>query len=279
MPEAIELATAVSSTVSAHVGDGGLDRVLGHPVDTRDDSVRRTGPVVVEHPHADDLRGLRDTVRAACDSARDMRAVAVAVLRGAVVVDGVVAVGGAAAEVGVGDPDAGVDDVRGDARAGAVRVGVRRAERQARLVDPVQAPGRVGLGGGDADLLVLDHLGDRGVGGEPLGLGLAHLGGVAVERLLVGALDLAAVLGGQGLALLGVAAEARVLVEDDDVAVLDGAFRVGAEDHALGGYGCRGRGGDGRGAERHDGGRGDDARDGGGASAAASGGIRGGVHH
>ena len=64
-------------------------------------------------------------------------AVAVAVVGVVVVVDGVEARGGAAAEVVVGDADTGVDDVRGDALAGGVRVGVRRCHRRSR-------PGRSG---------------------------------------------------------------------------------------------------------------------------------------
>lgn len=78
--------------------------VLGHPVDARDDLLGGAGALVVEHAYADDVRLLRDTVRGTGEGARDVRAVAVPVVRLLVAVDRVEAVGGAALEVVVADP-------------------------------------------------------------------------------------------------------------------------------------------------------------------------------
>ncbi|MFJ8995053.1 hypothetical protein ACIRQH_32185 [Streptomyces sp. NPDC102279] len=80
-------------------------------------------------------------------------AVAVAVVR-CVVVDRVEAGGGAVAEVLVADADAGVDAVRGDARARRVGVGVLGVAGGGALVDAVQPSGRrVVLGRVDVDFL------------------------------------------------------------------------------------------------------------------------------
>jgi hypothetical protein len=112
--------------------------------------------------------------------AGDDRAVAVAVALG--VVDDVGAGGGAALELGVGDVDAGVQDV--DRHAGAVGVGpVGAVEREQALVDAVQAPALggtrrdrgaravVGLGEHGAHVVGFD--GEHAVGGEEA----AHLVG------------------------------------------------------------------------------------------------------
>src|SRR5690606_39585335 len=112
--------SAVGAAAEGHVGDGRLDRGAGHPVDAGDHLGGGAGAGVVQHPDGDDLRLLGDAVGAARDRAGHMGAVAVAVLGDVVVVDGVVAVGGATAEVVVRDAHAGVDDVRGDALTGLV---------------------------------------------------------------------------------------------------------------------------------------------------------------
>ncbi len=183
---------------------------------------------------------------AARDRAGDVGAVTVAVLGGVVVVDRVVAVGGAAAEVAVGDADAGVDDVRRHTLPGRVRVGVGAVQREVPLVDPVQAPGgRGGLGAGDAEGAVLDHRGDGRVGGEALGLGLGRTDLVAVQGLGVGPLDVGAVLLRQGTALGGTGT-GLVRLEGHDVAAGDGVRGALVLDAAFGrGPGrARGEGGD-----------------------------------
>src|SRR5690606_23045272 len=229
---------AVRAAAEGHVGDGRLDRVPRDPVDACDDLGGGAGARVVQHPHADDLGLLGHAVGAARDGAGDVGAVAVAVLGGVVVVDGVVAVGGTAAEVAVRDAHSGVDDVRRDALTGRIRVGVRVVERQVLLVDPVQAPGgRVRLGAGDVEGAVLDDRGDGRVGGETLRLGLGRLDLVAVQGLGVGPLDVGTVPLGDGPALRGVGA-GLVRLQGHDVAAGDGVRRALVLDAAFG----RGRG-------------------------------------
>src|SRR5262249_58092106 len=135
--------------------------------------------VTVQHLHRDQAHALGHAVLRPADGAGDVGAVPVAV--GVVGVHRVVAPGGPAAEGGVGDPDAGVDDVGVHvARRGVVRVAV--VQRQVALVDAVQPPGRrVGLGGEQVHLGVGLDVGHPRVGGQPAGLGLAHVRPVTMQ--------------------------------------------------------------------------------------------------
>ncbi|GAA3039692.1 hypothetical protein GCM10020000_17580 [Streptomyces olivoverticillatus] len=176
-----------------------------------------------------------------------MRAVAVAVVRLVVVVHGVEAVRRAATEVLVADAHAGVDDVRGDALTRGVRVGVLAVALGLGLVDAVQTPGRRRLlRGVDAEPVVLHHLGDGRVGGEPLRLGAVETAGrEAVNGRGVGAVHLAAVPLGKVLAFRGEGMRAlgtRIVLEHDDVAAIDRALGVRAIDGAFGGRRAGGQG-------------------------------------
>src|SRR4051794_30937643 len=115
-----------------------------HPVHALDHPGDGAGAVAVQHPHRDQLDLLGHAVGGTADGAGDVRAVAVAVLGAVAVVDDVVARLHPASEVLVGGPDAGVDDVGGDALAG-LGPAVVVVQRQRVLVDAVQTPaGRVG---------------------------------------------------------------------------------------------------------------------------------------
>ncbi len=177
----------------AHVGDGRLDRVGGDPVDARDHLAVGAAATAVEHPHRDELHLLRHAVGGAADRARDVGAVAVAVDAVLAVADLVDADARPAAEVGVRGQDAGVDDVGVHARA-VGRVAVRVVERQGRLVEAVETPRRRRrLRGVDVHVAVLLHAGDRRVVGDLARLRRAHPRGVAVQRVAVDPLHLAAV--------------------------------------------------------------------------------------
>ena len=126
----------------AHVGDGGRRRVGGDPVDPGDHAGGRARAGAVQHPHRDQATSLATPYVAPpmvpatwvpCPLQSSRRAA----------VDGVEAVGRPATEVGVGEADAGVDDVHlHPGRAG--RRGRPGRGAAAGLVDPVQTPRRVG---------------------------------------------------------------------------------------------------------------------------------------
>lgn len=223
----------VGVPAQAHVRHRRLRRVARHPVDARHHLLRGALARVVEHPDRDDLGLFGDPVRGARDRTGDMGAVAVVVLGAHVVVDGVVAVGSAPAEVLVRDVDAGVDDVRGDALPGRVRVGVGGVQRETPLVDPGQTPGgRVRLGGVELQRPVLRHLGDGRVRGEPPGLPLRQLCGVPVQRGVVRAADLSAGAFDHAPAPRGTGRRAGG-VEEDEVARGDGSRRARVADGPL----------------------------------------------
>ena len=107
----------VDAAAEAHVRHGRLDgSFAGDPVDAGDDLRGGAAAGVVEHPDADQLYSLRHAERGAADRTGDVGAVAVAVI-GAAAVDGIESARGPAAEVVVGEPDTGVDDVRAHAVA------------------------------------------------------------------------------------------------------------------------------------------------------------------
>ncbi len=233
----------VARAAEAHIGHGRFPRVRGDPVDTRDDLRGRPPARVVEHTYGDHLRLLGDAVRGARDDARDMGAVAVAVLCRAVVLHEVPAVARPSAEVLVGDPDPGVDHVHGDAPARRPRPAVAPVEGQVRLVDAVQAPrGRVGPAAVVGDLGVLDDRRHTGVGREPPGLPLTDSHGVAVQGGAVHMAYFRPVL--RRYALSRRRRSPRSRFEGDDVTAVDGAGVTGAVDVPLR-CGVRGQG-DGR---------------------------------
>jgi hypothetical protein len=83
---------------------------------------------------------------AAAHGARYMGAVTVAVVGPLAVGDGGVPVADATGKLRMRRPDAGVDDIGVDAGAGDI-VGVGSVERAVQLVDPIQSPRRIRLGG------------------------------------------------------------------------------------------------------------------------------------
>lgn len=121
-----------------------------------------------------------------------MRAVAVAVVRTLPVIDGRVARGDAAAEVLMGRPYAGVDDVRGD--AAPVAGGAELAVQAGALVDPVEPPRGHGTAAADADHRVGRDVRDGRVGAHLVQFGATHRGGVPVDRLAILLRDLRAAI-------------------------------------------------------------------------------------
>ncbi len=201
-----------------HVRHRRAGGVVRDPVHARDDAGVGAGAVAAEDADGDHGGLLRHAVGGARDGAGDVRAVAVAVGGAAAVVDGRVARGGAAGELRVGGQDAGVDDV-GLHTGAVVVVGVRAAQRQVALVDAVQAPGGVALGGAGAHDLVLLDVRHRGVLAD-----LGEGGGVHPGRVALQAGEPAVDLGALGRRPLGGVLGAggrRLVLEHDDVAALD----------------------------------------------------------
>ena len=113
--------------------------------------VHACSAVAAEDTHGHEVHVLGNAVGCPADRARDVRAVAVAVDAVLAVADEVRANARAATELLVRREDAGVDDVRRDARSGAL-VQVGATERERVLVDAVEAPGRARLGVLERDL-------------------------------------------------------------------------------------------------------------------------------
>jgi hypothetical protein len=155
--------------------------VAGDPVDAGEDTGVEPGPGAGEDAHGDEADALGDAIGRSADRAGDVGAVAVAVIGGDTDrrrrVD---AVHGAAAELGVGLADAGVDHIGGDTGAGSC-VGVRAGERQRTLVGPVDPPGGAGLGRVDVNGAVAFDVGDTGVGTQRVEGGGRDDGRVALE--------------------------------------------------------------------------------------------------
>ncbi len=223
--------------------------MLRHPVEPGDDRGPTALAVAAEHPDADQVDLACHTEGLAADGTRDVGTVAVAVLAGPSVLHRVEAEGGAAAELGVGVVDAGVDDVGVHARAVALEVELP-VEWEVLLVDPVQAPARglrpgavfdrLARGDGDHGVL-LDGLDARELA-HRLHLRRGEVGGVAVQGRLVGEEG-----GHTGRYLAGEGARRDVLLQRDDVAAGDrvGRGRQGRHDGGAGRR--RNRAADGRG--------------------------------
>jgi hypothetical protein len=198
--------------------------VPGHPVDACDHPRVEADPGAVEHADGDEADALRHAVDGAADRSGDVRAMAVAVVRGEAGSGRVGAVDGAAAELRVRLADAGVDDVGRHARTG-VRVRVRAGERQVGLVDPVDPPRRVRLRRVDADGRVALDVCDARVGAQVVERAGRDEGRVALERVLVDEPDVDAealgVLGGDG-------GRIRPARQDDDVPLRSGAAGGGS---------------------------------------------------
>jgi hypothetical protein len=122
----------------------------------------------IEDAHADEVDLLGDVVGRAADRPCDMGAVPVAVVGGSAV-DGVVVRDGAARELLMAEAQSRVDDVRLHARA-RHGVRVRPVQREAALIDAVQAPGwsRLRRGYGDdgvgldvCDVRIVADIGQR----------------------------------------------------------------------------------------------------------------------
>src|SRR5690606_12023258 len=214
------------AAAEAHVRHGRSGGVLGDPVDAGDHAVVGTGALAVEHSDGDQFDALGHTVGAAADGARHVRAVPVAVVGVAVVVDEVVSVPRTSLEVLVRDPDTRVDDVGLHVGGcGVVAVGV--VQRQVTLVDPVQTPRRrVGLFRRRVEHAVLLHVGHTRIGRRAFGHGLAHRGRETVERVFVDVFHI-------GTVPVGDVGDRRPVLEHDDVAVVDGVFGVRTDDDAL----------------------------------------------
>ena len=199
----MELRTAVSIAVlappaQAHVRDGRLPGlvVAGDPVDPGDDLRGRPAAAAVEDAHRDEAHALRNAVGRAADGAGHVRAVSVAIGSRSAGRDRVVAGHRAPAELGVGVPDAGVDDVRRHPCAG-VRVVERPVRRPLALVDSIEAPRRSALGRvGDEDRVGF-HGGDARVARQRLSRGVRERDRESAQRVRVDEGDVASVATGR----------------------------------------------------------------------------------
>ena len=201
--------TAARTAAQAEVGDRRVDVVLGDPVDAGDYARSGSAAVATQHPNRMQHHALGDAVLPAADGAGHMGAVAIAVLGRvvallaavvagetvenraediagglAVFIDAGKAFADASAEVLVITADAGVDHV--DVHAIAVGAGIKSLiQRQRRLIDAVQAPGRVALTGHQLDLGILFHEAHPVIGRQTFGLQAAHLCGKTDKRGVV----------------------------------------------------------------------------------------------
>ncbi len=120
----------------------------------------------------------------AADDAGDIGPVAMAVVRAIAIHDFGNAAANPAAELDIGCPDAGVDDVCVHART-ALGIGVAMVERQEPFAGSVQAGHRIGLNGGQFVQLIRLDIFDAGIGAQrPQALG-RNLDAEAVQRRLV----------------------------------------------------------------------------------------------
>ena len=174
---------ARGAAAQAHVGHRRQDAIGGHPVDAGDHARRGARAGAAEHPYRVQRDRFRHTVGGPADGPGHVRAVAVAVVGALAVAHGREAVADPARELRVGRPEAGVDDVGVDARAGLL-VDVGSVQRQVALVDAVEAPGGPGLRGDGLHHAVLLDERDAVVVGELLGLGGGRLHGEAAQRVL-----------------------------------------------------------------------------------------------
>ena len=179
-PAAIELATALSSAVLAPpprlmLATAGLTACGGHPVDAGDrPGVGAAAGAVRARARATSVHALGHAVGGAADGAGDVGAVAVAVV-GVAAVDGVEAGDGPAAEVGVGDPDAGVDDVRVHvARRWSGRCTLLSSGRSRWSMRSRPHEGGLVWVAAMRDGLVLLDVGDLRVRGQPAGAPWGH---------------------------------------------------------------------------------------------------------
>ncbi len=137
--------------------------VVDHPVDAGKDRRLRSIAIAVEHLHGDDRDLLRHPICRPTDCAGDMGSVAETVPVLPAVAE--VPVSGhrnPPCELGVGEPQAGVDDVGSHPGTG-VRIGVDTVEGARTLVDAVEPPGRRTLFGGRLHRAVPFDRGDVGV--------------------------------------------------------------------------------------------------------------------
>ena len=134
-----------------------------HPVDTAQHAEIGTGTGAIEHLDRDQVDLLGHAIGVATDDAGDMGAVTVAIR--VLIIDLIGAPGGTAGEVDVGGADAGIDDVDVHPRRRVDR-GEALIEGQGALVDPIQSPGRLGLGRTDRHPPVLLHQGDARILGQ-----------------------------------------------------------------------------------------------------------------
>ncbi len=159
MPDAIELVTVfierwVGRTAEAHVGDRGLHRVRGHPVDRGNGVGHRRVALAVQHADRHQGRVLGHAVGRTTEQPGDEGAVPVAVLAVQAVTHEVDAGRRPADEVDVGGADPGVDDVRVH-RGSSPRRREPVVEWEVRLVEAIQRPRRGGLRARDRDHRVL----------------------------------------------------------------------------------------------------------------------------
>ncbi len=170
----------------------------GDPVDARDHAGVGARALAVEDPHRHQTNLLRHPVGRTAHRARDVRAMAVAVFGAAAVVDRGVAGKHPTAELAMGGTDTGVDDVGADVRGGG-RIGVGAVQGQVALVDSIQAPGGVGLGGlKRPNLAILLHVGDARILHQRFdGGAFGPIHHEAAQGMLIGPLHLHAEGGGE----------------------------------------------------------------------------------
>src|SRR5699024_5939894 len=174
------------------VGHGRELRIAGNPVHSGNDAGVGTGAVTAQNANGVQGGLLGYAISGAGHRATDVRAVTVTVGPAAAVVDGGIAVTHATAEFVVRAEQAGIDDVAVHV-AGSGGVGVGSAQGTATLIDTIQAPGRVVLGGADRDDAVFLDVGDTVVF-KQLGYGpRAGLDDETGQHVLVGHLDLCTV--------------------------------------------------------------------------------------
>ena len=131
-----------------------------------------------------------------------VRAVSIAVIGSVAIAERGEVPRGPATEVRVARHDARVDDVRMHPGAGAV-VAIAAVQRQIELIDAVQAPRRIGLGGHGVNLAILHHEVHFGIGRECARRRLVGPHREAAQRVGVRLKDGGATLEGERLGDLG----------------------------------------------------------------------------
>lgn len=153
-----------NAAAQPHIGDCGALVILRHPLDTREDARCRVAADAIERLHRHEGDTFCHPMRGTTDGAGDMRAVPVAILGAASVVDCGESRLEAPREFAMRAADAGVDHIGVNASE-VLRVVVARIERQIALVDAIEPPGCAVLDGVDGEDGVQCRITDRGCTG------------------------------------------------------------------------------------------------------------------